>query len=173
MRWGCGVIFSGGGWRRRSKAATSGYATSGYGDRRQRQWQRQRHLRWQWRQTATVVMAGYGGEGTSSGSRANVCFFVSVPCTYKNMVSLLPLALPPQRLQQHNKICAGGRARPRIMDCARFCAAQPLRPLYFICFYWLLPQNDGVKVACWQCSYSKGLVIQPGQTGTCHLEHLE
>jgi hypothetical protein len=35
------------------------------------------------------MTAGYGGEGTSSGSRADVFFFVSVPCAYKNMVSLL------------------------------------------------------------------------------------
>jgi hypothetical protein len=80
---------------------------------------------------ATGVTAGYGGEGTSSGSRADVCFFVSVPRTYKNMVSLLPLALPLLRPKKRNKICAGGRARPPIMDCARFCAAQPLRPLYW------------------------------------------
>jgi hypothetical protein len=58
-----------------------------------------------------------------------MCFF-SVPCAYKNMVSLLPLVLPPLRPQRHNKICARGRARPRTMDCARFCTAQPLRPLY-------------------------------------------
>jgi hypothetical protein len=91
-------MFSGGGWRRRSKAATGGYATGGYGDRRQWQWQWQwqRHLRQQWGQTAMVVTAGYGGEGTSSSSRADVCFFVSVPRAYKNMVgSLLPLVLPP------------------------------------------------------------------------------
>jgi hypothetical protein len=77
-----------------------------------------------------VVTAGYGGEGKSSDSRAGVCFLVSMPHAYKNMVSLLPLALPPLRPQWRNKICAGGRARPRIMDYARFCAAQPLRPLY-------------------------------------------
>jgi hypothetical protein len=76
-----------------------------------------------------VVMASYGGEGTSSGSRADVCFFVSVPRAYKNIVSLLPLALLSLRPQRRNKICTGGRARPRIMDCTRFCAAQPLRPL--------------------------------------------
>ena len=35
-----------------------------------------------------VVTAGYGGEETSSGSRADVCFFVSVPRAYKNMVRL-------------------------------------------------------------------------------------
>jgi hypothetical protein len=45
---------------------------------------------------ATVVTGGYGGEGTSSGSRADVCFFVSVPRT---LVSLLPLVLPPLRPQ--------------------------------------------------------------------------
>jgi hypothetical protein len=79
-----------------------------------------------------VVTAGYGGEGMSSGSKADVCFFVSAPRVDKSMVSLLPLALPPLRPQRRNKICAGGRARPRIMDCARFCAAQPLRQLYLI-----------------------------------------
>ncbi len=77
-----------------------------------------------------VVTAGNGGEGTSSGSGANVCFCVSVHRAYKNMVSLLPFALPPLRPQRRNKICTGGRARPHIMDCARFCTAQPLRPLY-------------------------------------------
>jgi hypothetical protein len=49
---------------------------------------------------ATVVTASYGGEGTSSGSRADVCFFVSVPRAYKNMVGLLPLAAA--RLYGHN-----------------------------------------------------------------------
>jgi hypothetical protein len=69
--------------------ATGGYVTGGYGDRQQRQWQRQQqqHLRRQWRQTATVVTAGYGGEGTSSGSRTDVCLFVSVPRAYKNLVT--------------------------------------------------------------------------------------
>ncbi len=85
---------AGGGGQRRQQAAMrqAAMATGG-----RRQWQRQWHLQRQWRQTATVVTAGYGGEGTSSGSRADVHFFVSVPRAYTNMVSLLPLALPPLR----------------------------------------------------------------------------
>jgi hypothetical protein len=43
---------------------------------------------------------------------------------------LLPLALS-LKPQRHKDFCAGGRARQCIMDCARFCAAQPLRPLYY------------------------------------------
>ena len=77
-------------------------------------------------------------EKERAGAAEPMCIFVSVPRAYKNMVSLLPLALPPLRPQQHNKICAGGRARPRIMDCARFCAAQPLRPLYSVRIYHTL-----------------------------------
>jgi hypothetical protein len=34
------------------------------------------------------------------------------------------------------KNCTGGRARPRIMDCAKFCAAQPVKPLYFLESNW-------------------------------------
>ena len=57
---------AGGGGQRRRQAAM---ATVGSG----RQWQRQRHLRLRrqcWQAASTVVAAGYGGEGKSSGSRA-------------------------------------------------------------------------------------------------------
>ncbi len=101
-----------------------------------------------WQQTAAAVAVaaalaaaveaeGYGGDGrlwrrrNEQRQQSRCVFFVSVPCSYKNMVSLLPLALPPLRPQWRNKICTGGRARPCTMDCARFCTAQPLRPLYW------------------------------------------
>ena len=56
-------VAAGGSWRRTSMA-TAG--DGGYGNRWQWQWQWQRHFQRQWWQAATVVMAGYGGEGKSS-----------------------------------------------------------------------------------------------------------
>ena len=88
-------------------------ATGGYGDRRQ--WQRQRHLRRQWWQADTVVTAGYGGEGTSSGNRAEN---VTLTCAAsKNTTAQRFLR---RRKGQTALLCTG----------QGFCAAQPVKPLY-------------------------------------------
>jgi hypothetical protein len=100
-----------------------------------------------WQQVAAAVVAAaalakavevdsYGGDGRlwrrrNEQRQQSRCVFLCL-CLAPTKIwlsSLLPLALLPLRPQRRNKICNGGRARLRVMDCARFCAAQPLKPL--------------------------------------------
>ena len=55
----------------------------------------------QWWQADTVVTAGCGGEGTSSGNRAEN---VTLTCAAS------------AKIQRRKDFCAGGRARPRFYE---------------------------------------------------------